>query len=232
MPLASAARRSRIRFVRAASRGCRGRVVAAPSPFTDSPLGYGWAYDDLDESYSAGDRRAVLQRGVQRDRRVRRRERRATRCARSTRPASTYPALIVRARTVARAAAGASAADSLAALPTITIGQDSSHAGVLVDGHDRRGRQRGAGARLPRLNARVRRGDARGASARRASSSTTRPTDTTAKLDSLAGMWSPTLREILPFFEKPSQNQIGEMLFKTLALAKTGVGTRRQRPRW
>jgi len=50
-------------------------------------------------------------------------------------------------------------------------------------------------------------------------------TDTTARLDSLAGMWSPPLREILPFFEKPSQNQIGELLFKTLALTKTGVGT-------
>jgi D-alanyl-D-alanine carboxypeptidase/D-alanyl-D-alanine-endopeptidase (penicillin-binding protein 4) len=38
-------------------------------------------------------------------------------------------------------------------------------------------------------------------------------------------MWSPTLRDIMPLFEKPSQNQIGEILFKTLALAKTGVGT-------
>jgi D-alanyl-D-alanine carboxypeptidase/D-alanyl-D-alanine-endopeptidase (penicillin-binding protein 4) len=38
-------------------------------------------------------------------------------------------------------------------------------------------------------------------------------------------MVSPPLREILPYFEKPSQNQIGELLFKTLGLAKTGVGT-------
>src|SRR4051812_41605524 len=32
----------------------RGQLVAAPSPFVDAPLGYGWAWDDLDESYSAG----------------------------------------------------------------------------------------------------------------------------------------------------------------------------------
>jgi D-alanyl-D-alanine carboxypeptidase/D-alanyl-D-alanine-endopeptidase (penicillin-binding protein 4) len=28
----------------------------------------------------------------------------------------------------------------------------------------------------------------------------------------------------MPLFEKPSQNQIGELLFKTLALTKTGIG--------
>jgi D-alanyl-D-alanine carboxypeptidase/D-alanyl-D-alanine-endopeptidase (penicillin-binding protein 4) len=36
---------------------------------------------------------------------------------------------------------------------------------------------------------------------------------------------SPPLREILKAVEKPSQNQIAEILFKTLALEKTGVGT-------
>jgi D-alanyl-D-alanine carboxypeptidase len=32
----------------------RGQLVAAPSPFVDAQLGYGWSWDDLDESYSAG----------------------------------------------------------------------------------------------------------------------------------------------------------------------------------
>jgi D-alanyl-D-alanine carboxypeptidase/D-alanyl-D-alanine-endopeptidase (penicillin-binding protein 4) len=36
---------------------------------------------------------------------------------------------------------------------------------------------------------------------------------------------SPPLRDILPFFLKPSQNQIGELLLKTIGLARTGVGT-------
>jgi D-alanyl-D-alanine carboxypeptidase/D-alanyl-D-alanine-endopeptidase (penicillin-binding protein 4) len=37
-------------------------------------------------------------------------------------------------------------------------------------------------------------------------------------------MQSPTLREVMPYFEKPSQNQIGEILYRTLALKATGVG--------
>ncbi len=36
---------------------------------------------------------------------------------------------------------------------------------------------------------------------------------------------SPPLREILKAVEKPSQNQIAEILFKTLGLERTGVGT-------
>jgi D-alanyl-D-alanine carboxypeptidase/D-alanyl-D-alanine-endopeptidase (penicillin-binding protein 4) len=43
--------------------------------------------------------------------------------------------------------------------------------------------------------------------------------------DSLFTVHSPPLREILPVFEKPSQNQIGEILFKTIALEATGIGT-------
>lgn len=36
---------------------------------------------------------------------------------------------------------------------------------------------------------------------------------------------SPPLREILPALEKPSQNQIAELLYKTLGLEKTGIGS-------
>jgi serine-type D-Ala-D-Ala carboxypeptidase/endopeptidase (penicillin-binding protein 4) len=36
---------------------------------------------------------------------------------------------------------------------------------------------------------------------------------------------SPPLRAVLPALEKPSQNQIAEILFKTLGLEKTGVGS-------
>jgi D-alanyl-D-alanine carboxypeptidase/D-alanyl-D-alanine-endopeptidase (penicillin-binding protein 4) len=38
-------------------------------------------------------------------------------------------------------------------------------------------------------------------------------------------MWSPPLRTIMPLLEKPSQNQIAEIMYRTLALEKTGVGT-------
>jgi serine-type D-Ala-D-Ala carboxypeptidase/endopeptidase (penicillin-binding protein 4) len=43
--------------------------------------------------------------------------------------------------------------------------------------------------------------------------------------DTLVVMPSPTLAEILPPFLKPSQNQLGEMLFKTLGLERGTAGT-------
>jgi len=44
-------------------------------------------------------------------------------------------------------------------------------------------------------------------------------------LRTLFSLRSPPLSAILPVMEKPSQNQIAELLFKTLALEKTGVGS-------
>jgi D-alanyl-D-alanine carboxypeptidase/D-alanyl-D-alanine-endopeptidase (penicillin-binding protein 4) len=38
-------------------------------------------------------------------------------------------------------------------------------------------------------------------------------------------LWSPTLGEIMPKFFKPSQNQIGEILLRTIGLEKAGVGS-------
>jgi D-alanyl-D-alanine carboxypeptidase/D-alanyl-D-alanine-endopeptidase (penicillin-binding protein 4) len=49
--------------------------------------------------------------------------------------------------------------------------------------------------------------------------------DTGQRLDTILTLRSPPLREILPAFQKPSQNQIGEILYKTLGLVRTGVGT-------
>ena len=201
----------------------RGRVIAAPSPFTDSPLGFGWSWDDLDAPYSAGVdalffnegfTQIVVHAGAAPGDPVRA----------YTRPATAYPALIVRARTVARAAAGAPAADSIAARPAIVVGYDSSRAGVAVTGTIAVGdstveelafRDQPA-AYVAALDEALRASGIAIEGAR---------TDTTARPDSLLAMSSPTLREILPYFEKPSQNQIGEILYKTMGLVKTGVGT-------
>lgn len=201
----------------------RGRVVGAPSPFVDAALGFGWAWDDLDEPYAAGVDALFFNEGFTQI--VVYGGARAGEPVRAiTRPASTYPPLIVRARTVANAAPGAPAADSVAALPRIVVGQDSSHAGVAVSGTIAAGdsavveiafRDHPA-AYLAALREALR---SRGIAVDDAR------TDTTARLDSITTVMSPPLREILPVFEKPSQNQIGELLFKTLALVRTGVGT-------
>ena len=201
----------------------RGRILPAPSPFTDSPLGYGWAYDDLDQSYSAGVDALHFNEGFS-EIAIHGGTAPGDPVRAVTRPATTYPPLVVRARTVARATAGATADDSLAALPRITVGQDSSRAGVLVAGTIAVG-----DSVVEELAFRDQ--PAAFVAALREALRANRivvdesATDSTARPDSLAGMWSPPLREILPFFEKPSQNQIGELLFKTLALTKTGVGT-------
>ena len=197
----------------------RGRIAAAASPFTDSPLGFGWAWDDLDEPYSAGIDALYFNEGFT-EIVVKAGARAGDPARATTRPAATYPPLIVRATTVARPT---SAADSAARRTSLTAGFDSSRAGVLVAGTIVEGDSAVLelafrdlrGAYLAALREALRASGIRVDEAR---------TDTTARLDSLVAMRSPTLREILPYFEKPSQNQIGELLFKTLALHATGVG--------
>ena len=197
----------------------RGRVVAAASPFTDAPLGFGWAWDDLDEPYGAGVdalyfnegfTQILVQAGVRPGDPVR-----AT-----TRPATTYPPLLVRATTVARSAAPA---DSARNRPMLTVGHDSSHTGVLVAGTIAVGdtavlelAQRDLrGAYVAALREALRSRGVRIDEARR---------DSTARLDSLLAMRSPPLREVLTALQKPSQNQIAELLLKTVALRATGAG--------
>ena len=201
----------------------RGQLVAAPSPFVDAPLGYGWAWDDLDDSYSAGIDALYFNEGFT-EVAVYGGGKAGDPVRAVTRPLAAYPALIVRATTIAKLSPTATAADSAAYRADIHLAQDSSRAGVLVTGtiaagdssvqeitfrdHPR--------AYLAALDEALR---SRGVSVFGATVGGTPP-----KLDSIVSLQSPTLREILPFFEKPSQNQIGEILFKTLALEKTGVG--------
>jgi serine-type D-Ala-D-Ala carboxypeptidase/endopeptidase (penicillin-binding protein 4) len=51
------------------------------------------------------------------------------------------------------------------------------------------------------------------------------PVTGAAPLDTLFSLASPPLREVLPHLQKPSQNQIAEVLLKTLGLERTGVGS-------
>ena len=197
----------------------RGQVVAAASPFTDSQLGYGWAWDDLDEPYGAGVDALYFNEGFTQIL-VRAGGRPGDPVSATTRPASTYPPLVIRATTVARSSAPA---DSARNRPMLTVGYDSSRTGVLVAGTIAVGdtavlelAQRDLrGAYLAALREALRSRGVRIDEARR---------DSTASLDSLVALRSPPLREVLPALEKPSQNQIAELLLKTVALRATGVG--------
>ena len=197
----------------------RGRLLAAASPFTDAQLGFGWGWDDLDEPYSAGVDALYFNEGFTQVL-VRAGGRPGDAVIATTRPAATYPPLIVRATTVARSAA---IADSARNRPKLTVGYDSSHKGVLLAGTIAVGdtavlelAQRDLpGAYLAALREALRSRGVRVDEARR---------DSTGRLDSLLAMRSPPLREVLPALQKPSQNQIAELLLKTVALRATGVG--------
>jgi D-alanyl-D-alanine carboxypeptidase/D-alanyl-D-alanine-endopeptidase (penicillin-binding protein 4) len=197
----------------------RGRVVAAPSPFTDAPLGFGWEWDDLDEPYGAGVDALYFNEGFTQIL-VRAGVRAGDLARATTRPATTYPPLIVRATTVDRPL---SAADSAQRRTRLTVGYDSSHTGVLVAGTIALGDtavlelafRDHAGAFVAALREALR---SRGVPVDDAR------TDSSARLDSLVAMRSPPLRDVMMAFEKPSQNQIGELLFKSIARKATGVG--------
>jgi len=197
----------------------RGRVVAAASPFTDAPLGYGWAWDDLDEPYGAGVDALYFNEGFT-EVLVRAGARAGDPAQVTTRPAAGYPRVIGQVTTVARPA---TSADSVTNRTRLTIGYDSSHTGIGVRGTIVAGdttvlqlafRDHPAAFVAALREALVARGIA----------VDDRIGDSTAHLDSLVSLRSPTLREIFPFFEKPSQNQIGELLFKSIARHATGIG--------
>jgi D-alanyl-D-alanine carboxypeptidase/D-alanyl-D-alanine-endopeptidase (penicillin-binding protein 4) len=198
----------------------RGRVLAAPSPFPDAPLGYGWEWEDLDEPYGAGVDALYFNEGFT-DVVVTAGARAGDAPRAATRPASRYPALDVRAATVARVA---TPTDSTAGRTRLTVAWDSSGTRVLVGGTIAVGdsvvlqlafRDQTAAFLAAFAEALAARG-VRVDGARR---------DGSARADSIVALASPTLAEVLPYLAKPSQNQIAELLFKTLGQRATGVGS-------
>jgi D-alanyl-D-alanine carboxypeptidase/D-alanyl-D-alanine-endopeptidase (penicillin-binding protein 4) len=137
-----------------------------------------------------------------------------------TRPARRSPKVRVTATTVAPSAPGAPKATA----PIFRW--DSIGGGALVEGTIAVGDSTSDDVAFRVPNAAY--ADALGEALRdrgvRVDGRVYRDTTTTAG-DTLFVTLSPPLREILPALEKPSQNQIAEVLFKTLALEATGVGS-------
>jgi D-alanyl-D-alanine carboxypeptidase/D-alanyl-D-alanine-endopeptidase (penicillin-binding protein 4) len=195
-----------------------GRIIPAGDAFPGPTLGYGWDWDDLDYGYGAGVDELMFNEGF------------ATVIARGgkkpgapvsveTRPALHSPKVRVTATTVAPAAPGAPRATNLA------FRWDSIGGGALVEGTIAVGDSASddVAFRVPDASYVDALGEALRDRGMRLDGRAL--TDTTAKPDTLFITLSPPLREILPALEKPSQNQIAEILFKTLALEATGVGS-------
>ena len=197
-----------------------GAVVPAGNAFPDANIGFGWPYEDLEYSYSAlidellfneGFSELHVYAGAQAGDSV------VVRAA----PARSFPRVRVHAVTTSRGAG----ADSV---PQLEAVKDSLRGDVVVTGTIPAGdsatlivtHRDPRAAYLAALREALReRGITVGDSVL--------PTDSAALSDTLFVLESPPLSQILGFFMKPSQNQIGEMLFKAVALQRTDTGSAR-----
>jgi D-alanyl-D-alanine carboxypeptidase/D-alanyl-D-alanine-endopeptidase (penicillin-binding protein 4) len=209
-------------------RRVRGSIVPAGDAFPDAPLGYGWAWDDLDYPYAAGVDELLFNEGFSRLV-LRGGERAGETPSVATLPARTYPRVRVTAVTVAPPPPSPpeTAADSTRPKPRLAFTADTAPGGIVVSGSIIAGdtavlevaHRDPAGAYLAAFAEALRE---RGIvidgapDARR---------DSSVVGDTLVVMLSPPLAEILPALEKPSQNQIAEALLKTLGLERAAVGT-------
>jgi serine-type D-Ala-D-Ala carboxypeptidase/endopeptidase (penicillin-binding protein 4) len=216
------------------ARGIRrvdGRIVEGGDAFPGPNISTGWEWDDLDEAYGAGVDQLILNEGFARI---------VTRGAATAgapaivtiSPASAYPPVRNEATTAAPPSAlpaPGGAMDSSVQRPRVRVARDTLTGGVLVTGSLPPGDSSVATlslrdpayAYLAALRqAMVERGIAVDSAIgpRLADSAL-------AGLDTLVVIESPPLRDILPVLSKPSQNQIAEILFRTLALERTGVGS-------
>ncbi|HYD51649.1 MAG TPA: D-alanyl-D-alanine carboxypeptidase/D-alanyl-D-alanine-endopeptidase [Gemmatimonadaceae bacterium] len=209
------------------ARGVRridGTIVSASDAFSDAPLGFGWAWDDLDYPYSAGTDELMFNEGFGEI--IVSAGAQAGDSARVRLRAPGSFSVRNEVRTVGAAANGGppptriqweASADARAGQPrngivlrgTIRLGDTDTIASAFRDQN---------GAFLDVLAAALRDGGIEIGG--RADS--TRAAAATAPQITLA---SPPLRTILARMEKPSQNQIAEALYKTLPFVKMGVGT-------
>jgi D-alanyl-D-alanine carboxypeptidase/D-alanyl-D-alanine-endopeptidase (penicillin-binding protein 4) len=195
----------------------RGKVLAEGNAFPQSVLGFGWSYDDFEDDYSAptdellfneGFTNVVVHAGARAGDSVRV----------ETKPTRSWPRLRVSAATVAPVVMPADTTQPPPTRPEITIRKDTLTGDVLVGGTIAAGdsatlavthRDPDAAYIAAFREALATRGITIGDDAVPATTQ-----------DTVVTMWSPPLRDILKPFMKPSQNQIGEMLFKTLGLER------------
>jgi D-alanyl-D-alanine carboxypeptidase/D-alanyl-D-alanine-endopeptidase (penicillin-binding protein 4) len=222
-----------------AARGVKhitGRLVAAGNAFPGPVLGYGWSWDDLESSYSAGVDELLFNEGFSVIR-VRGGERPGDSARVETEPARTYPILRTSVVTVAPPACAAS--DSAMATPCpimnrlarrreLSVVKDTLRGDVVVTGTVAAGDSVSLEVthRDPDLAYLAALSEALRDRGILVDSAPTTAIDTSgAPGDTLAVLTSKPLREILPALLKPSQNQIAEVLLRTIGLERGGAGT-------
>lgn len=203
------------------SRGIRritGTVVAHGNAFPDANIGHAWEHDDLSTTSGAPIDELLFNEGVS-SLEVRAAARPGEPPMVRASPARSYPRIRVAATTTVRGTGRDSAAQVVAV-------KDTAHGDVVVSGTIPVGdsatltvthRDPGEAFLAAVREALTRQGILVGDSIVAADGPV---------FDTLAVLESPPLSQVLTHFMKPSQNQIGEMLFKAVALqrADTGAG--------
>jgi D-alanyl-D-alanine carboxypeptidase/D-alanyl-D-alanine-endopeptidase (penicillin-binding protein 4) len=204
-----------------AARGVRrivGRLVAEGDAFPDASYGFGWGWDDFDFGYAAGVDELLFNEGFFRVI-VRGGAHAGAPVRVHTEPTRTYPRVHVSATTraagdtaTARAAPLRAESDSIGARLEITGTVAAGDSIVLARAY-RHSNDATLAALREALEARgVRISDGPAGGER-------------AHVDTLVVLTSPPLREVHARLQKPSQNQIAEVVFKTIGREATGVGS-------
>jgi serine-type D-Ala-D-Ala carboxypeptidase/endopeptidase (penicillin-binding protein 4) len=203
-----------------------GRIRTDGDAFPGAIYGYGWSWDEVDEPYSAGVDELYFNEGFSRIV-IRGGAFPGEPVTAAVLPSRGYPRVRIDARTVPEPDSTLTAGDALVTPLSIRVERDSAPGTVVIRGtiapHDSQV-VRFAHAAPPTayITALKEALEARGLSVAESDSASRGHSTTT--LDTIAVVLSPPLREIMPVFEKPSQNQIGEILLRTLGLERTGVG--------
>ena len=206
-----------------AAKGIRhitGRVLPSGDAFPGEVLGYGWTYDDLEDSYSAPIDELLFNEGFS-----------VLHVRGGDAPGSPVHLDVSPARSVPRvrnmAVTVASTGDTTRAGRTrmLRARKDSTTWDVILEGQI--GVRDSATIEVTHHDPdRAYVAAVAEALAQKGITLDEGWSDTTARVDTLATLTSPPLSEILKALMKPSQNQIAEMVFRTIAITKPADSAR------
>jgi D-alanyl-D-alanine carboxypeptidase/D-alanyl-D-alanine-endopeptidase (penicillin-binding protein 4) len=211
-----------------AARGVRrisGQVLATGDAFPDAIYGFGWAWDDFEFGYSAGVDELLFNEGITRVT-VMAGAQPGVAPTVTVRPAQPDVALRMEATTVEPPTPASGGGEPRRVRAALDSERDRETGAIRITGSIPAGdsatltivhRDPSAAYLAALRQALAERGIVVEGRANTAPA--------TPATDTIAVIVSPTLAEMMPAFEKPSQNQMGEMLFKTLGRQATGVGT-------
>ncbi len=198
-----------------------GRLMAGGNAFTGDSLGEGWAWDDLDEGYAAPVDELLFNEGFVR-----------VTVFGGARPGSPVRVRIAPGAGVLTLGRVDVTTDRDCCMLRSRVRQSLDVRGVRpvlhLTGSVRAGDSVTVGVALRNTNTAYLDAFAVALAGRGITVDGGVAMDTTADtagLVTLATRTSPPLRAMLAAFQKPSQNQIGEVLLRTLGLEKTGVGS-------